>query len=408
MPRLVHALPKLRLHRASGQAVVSIAGREIYLGPHGSPASVEEYNRVVGEWVAEGRPAHLPTVSDITVVELAAAYVNYAKIYYRKDGRPTGTAESIQRSLQELCKLYGRTTAISFGPRALKAMQQRFIGMGHSRRYVNDNVDRIRRCFRWAVSEELIPPHVYDALRSVPGLRKGRSGAREAPPITPVDDEVVDATLDHLSAVVADMVRFQRITGARPAEVCILRPVDLDRSKSVWTYRPAVHKTEHLDRERIICIGPRAQAILEPYLGRSANSYCFSPCDAEEQRRAIQHAQRRVPLKYGNRPGTNRKKRPRRKPGASYTTDSYRRAIHRAVDAANKQRQTNAEAQGLEYEPIPQWSPNQLRHAAATELRRRFGIEASRVVLGHSEVETTQIYAERDLELAKKIAKELG
>ena len=46
------------------------------------------------------------------------------------------------------------------------------------------------------------------------------------------------------------------------------------------------------------------------------------------------------------------------------------------------------------------WHPNQLRHAVGTELRKRFGLEAAQVVLGHATADVTQIYAERDMGLA--------
>ena len=103
-------------------------------------------------------------------------------------------------------------------------------------------------------------------------------------------------------------------------------------------------------------------------------------------------AERRTPLSCGNRPGTNRKRSPKRKPGAKYSTDSYRRAIHRACDAAKVER----------------WSPNQLRHTAGTEIRAKFGLEAAQVVLGHAAADVTQIYAERDLALATQVAREVG
>lgn len=62
MPRLVHATPKYRLHRASGQAVVSIEGRDFYLGPWKSTASLVEYDRLVAEWLANNR--QLPVADD--------------------------------------------------------------------------------------------------------------------------------------------------------------------------------------------------------------------------------------------------------------------------------------------------------------------------------------------------------
>ena len=54
------------------------------------------------------------------------------------------------------------------------------------------------------------------------------------------------------------------------------------------------------------------------------------------------------------------------------------------------------------------WHPNQLRHLHATEIRKRFGLEAAQVAMGHSRAEVTQIYAERNLALAEKKASEVG
>ena len=49
---------------------------------------------------------------------------------------------------------------------------------------------------------------------------------------------------------------------------------------------------------------------------------------------------------------------------------------------------------------VPHWHPHQLRHTAATRLRKEFGIELTRVILGHTSAEVTTIYAERDIGLA--------
>lgn len=57
MARIAGALtPKYRKHKASGQALVTIAGRDHYLGPWKSKASRAEYDRLIGEWLAAGRP----------------------------------------------------------------------------------------------------------------------------------------------------------------------------------------------------------------------------------------------------------------------------------------------------------------------------------------------------------------
>ena len=57
---------------------------------------------------------------------------------------------------------------------------------------------------------------------------------------------------------------------------------------------------------------------------------------------------------------------------------------------------------------VPHWSPLQLRHTAATAIRAKYGVEAAKVILGHTKVETTQIYAERDLGKAREIMAEIG
>jgi integrase len=151
---------------------------------------------------------------------------------------------------------------------------------GWSRGHINKAIGRIRRCFKWAVENELVRPDIYHGLMAVSGLRKGRSEAKETDPVLPVDDETVQATLPHLTSVVADMVRFQRITCCRPQDVCNLRPCDVDMSGEVWLYRSATHKTEHHGRERIIPIGPKGKEILRGYLSREKDSNCFSPMDS--------------------------------------------------------------------------------------------------------------------------------
>lgn len=392
MPRRTNSLPKYRKHKASGQAVVTIHGQDHYLGPHGTKASKREYDRLVGEWVASGRPDAPQAANDITIMEVCAAYLRFAKGYYRKDGRPTGAIYSVKAALKPVKELYGHTAAVEFGPLALKAIRARMIEADNSRTYINDAADRIRAMFKWAASEELIPAAVYHALLTVAGLRKGRTVARETAPVLPVDDSVVNTTLDHLTPVVADMVRLQRLTGCRPDEVCSLRPCDVDTSGPVWTYTPESHKTQHHGRQRIICIGPKGQDILRPYLLREKTSYCFSPADSERKRRAEQHASRKTPLSCGNTPGTNRKAKPKRTAGERYTSESYRRAIHRACDKAK----------------LDRWSPNRLRHSAATEIRKRFGLEAAQVTLGHAAADVTQVYAERDLQKAADVMKAIG
>ena len=220
MPRLSDSLPKYRKHRATGQAVVTLSGRDFYLGPHGTKSSRREYDRLIGEWLACGRqPLHAST-ADLSVAELCVRYLKYARSRYVKNGRPTGEWCAIRSALRSVRTFYSRQPAAEFGPLALKAVRNKMIEANLAISTINQHIGRIRRMFRWGVAEQLVRPDIYHALVALAGLRRGRGEARETKPVMPVDDATVEATLPHLPDIVADMVRFQRSTGCRPAEVC--------------------------------------------------------------------------------------------------------------------------------------------------------------------------------------------
>jgi hypothetical protein len=133
-----------------------------------------------------------------------------------------------------------------------------------------------------------------------------------------------------------------------------------------------------------------------------------------------------TPLKYGNTRGTNVKDDPEWSAGDRYTTCSYRRAIARACDhafpppepLAKQEGETDAhwqkrltkeqKAELLAWQKAHRWHPHQLRHNAATELRREFGIEAARIILGHQSAAITEVYAEKDEEQAIEAIKRVG
>jgi integrase len=326
VPKLVNSVPKYRKHRASGQAIVTLSGVDHYLGPHGTKASKEFYDRLIAEWLQNGRQSQLGVDDGITLVELCAKYLQFAKGYYQKNGECTKVTPAIKAALKYVLAGRAEEPAASFGPLALKTIQSQIVAAGKSRRYANDHLGRIKRMFKWGVSEQLIPPEVYQSLATVSQLRRGKTIARETQPVMPIDEAVVTQTLPHLPPIVADMVQLELLTGMRPAELCILRPADIDRSGEVWVYRPAAHKTEHHGRDRVVPLGPQAQAILNNYLDRPAETYCFCPAESEVLRRNKQHAARKTPLSCGNRPGTNRRSAPKRNAGDRYKVASYPRS----------------------------------------------------------------------------------
>lgn len=389
MPRLSNATPRYRRHRASGQAIVTLNGRDFYLGPHGTKASKTEYDRLIGEWLAAGRCLGQSHGNDITVAELCLAYKRFAKGYYvNRDGSPTGSMDRICAAIKVLRKNYGPTLARDFGPLAFQAVQLQLANSGKARSYCNYLTGAIKRIFKWGVSQELIPVSIYQALATVPGLKLGRSPARETEPIGPVAEDVVEKTLPYLPAQIVAMVKFQQLTGCRPGEVCILRPCDIDRTKEVWEYTPQSHKTAYRGQARVIKIGPKAQALLLPWLLRDATSYCFSPAERVEHQR---RTRRRSGVK-STRP-SRRKRHPKHPPGEFYPPRAYYGAIRDACDKAG----------------IERWAPNQLRHAAATKIRAEFGgLEAVQAVLGHKNIQVSEVYAEKNSNLAIEIMRKIG
>src|ERR1019366_1179540 len=189
-------IPKLSHHRASGQAVVRLGGKDFYVGPWNTQVARNEYDRLVGEWLAGGRQAPTAATSSKTVTEIMAAFWEHAGNYYRyPDGTPTKEISSFRDALRPLRRLYGHTPAEDFGPLALKTVRQAMIDTGLCRTTINHRVGRIKRMFKWAVENELIQTSVFHGLQAVGGLKAGRSGARESEPVRPVPEAFVKAVL---------------------------------------------------------------------------------------------------------------------------------------------------------------------------------------------------------------------
>jgi integrase len=443
MPRLNGRIPAYRHHRASGQAIVTLNGRDHYLGPHGTQVSRDEYDRLVTEWLINGRrPAATVAASSdssLTVEHVIDGFWSFAQIHYRTpEGTPTSELDNMRQALRPLRRLYGRTVAVAFGPRALKALREHMIGLGWCRTNINKHVSRIKSVFRWAVENEMVPPAVHQGLIAVRGLQCGRTTAPEPQPVRPVPEQLVRAVEPFVSRQVWALIQLQLHTGARAGELIKLRPVDLVTGGPTWSAQLQRHKTAHHGRGRRIYFGPQAQKVLAAFIeNRPVDQFLFRPIDAEAERRAVVHGRRRTPLSCGNRPGSHCAARPARPPRDHYTVDTYRRAIERGCDLAfpppeHLARQGIARAdgkRGLCWETDKQWRtrlgeerwgelrrwqaghrwhPHQLRHNAATHLRREFGIEVARIILGHRSAVTTEIYAELDEEKAEAAIQKAG
>jgi integrase len=400
MPRLTKSNPKYRRHKASDRAFVELDGKRIYLGAYNSPESRVKYNRLVGEYLLADRsapPSLKDEASSLLITELCIGYIRWARIYYQKGGRPTAEYHLVKTVLKRFRAECGHFNAADFGPLKFKDFRQKLIDAGLTRVTVNHYMRHVLALFRSAAENEKLPGKVWQDLKAVPPLRKNRSEAKEKPAIPPASEEAIEKLLPFLPKMLADMVQIQLHTVARPGELVQMRPMDIIKTGDDWIYRPATHKTEHHGFERIIAIGPQAQALLAPYLDRAPESYCFSPKELMEQRRRARVCGNAGASEYNNRQRPNRKGA-KRAPGDRFTRDSYYNAIRRAC------RKPECVQAGIE-----PFNPNQLRKRGATKVRKETDLESAQVILGHKSKTTTErFYAEAPVLKALEVMRRLG
>jgi integrase len=378
-------IPSYRLHKSSNQAICLILGRTYYLGEFETKESYDKFNRLIAEYLTN--PSFGVEKSRQSVAESVVAFLKHAESYY-------GESElfNFRRALTPLIELYADLNVSEFGIEQFKAVRDYWVKRDAARVYANRQSGRVIAFVKWLVAEGVLSPIVHQGLKCVAPLKAGRCSCRESDGVKPVDDKTVEKTLPFLSPVVADMVRLQAVIGCRPGELCQLKPGMVDTTHAVWVIALDHHKTAWRGHTRKIYVGPKGQAILTKYLDRPKDAFCFSPTESVEQRLQTRASKRTTSMSCGNRRGSNRKQDPKRKPGASFSTGSYGRAIAYACKKAE----------------LPLWSPNQLRHAVATRLRDTEGIESASLMLGHRHLSTSEIYAEKSERKALEIAHKHG
>ena len=301
-----------------------------------------------------------------TVDELCDAFVRYAATYYKRGGESSSCACAV-RMFREM---FGSRPLGELVHTDMLAVRDALVRSGLARVTVNRYIGIItNRMMPWALDEGLVRAQVKAELSQVRPLKRNRSEARETAPIRPVGAEAIKAAQACMMPNTADMVEVHRLTGMRPAELCSMRWQDIDTSATPWIYRPRDHKNDwrgELGQPRVVLIGPRARAILERH---RETEYPFSPVAATFER-MVELRKRRTSPFYPCRDESYSRADPHatRKPRDHWDTCSYSRTIHAACLRAK----------------IDPWSANRLRHVFATDVRRRFGLEATRAVLGHS------------------------
>jgi integrase len=407
-----------------------VNGRDVWLGKYGSPESRELYNQLVARWLVGGPDAIDPDrrAPTVYVVDVTQSFRVWSEGYHLdREARASKAHFNVKGVCRRLRELYGTLPADEFQPGHLMIIRDSWVRDGLTVTTVNEKVRIAVRAFKHAVAHGLVPETIWRALTAVEPLKAGKCAARRPKKVKPVPEAVLRTTLEHMAPILESMVRVHLLTGMRSSELCSMTPGAIDASGRVWLYRPEHHKTEEHGHDRIVAIGPKAQAIIAPFLlDRAPGKPIFSPAEAEAIRRAEQHAARTTPLTYGNRPGTNRRTAPKRQPGYAYDSSSYRRAVWRACDQAFPPpehlarregeterawlaRLTDEQRSELEaWRKAHRWHPHQLRHNAATRIRREHGLEAAQALLGHASMDVTELYAERNLALASAVAMKAG
>jgi integrase len=427
---MIGALPQMRLHKPSGQGRVRIGGRDFFVGRFGTPEAGSRYMALLTQHgfllpaAAAGRgpgaarsaaapqiePARLPAAGEplpagLTVAEVARMYLGEIEATAAGGSRSCRYAKALAavRAVRPLATM----AAEEFGPRALLDVRRQLVATPAAnrrpgsdgrvptlcRRYVNEVVGHVRRMFDWAGRQELVPADRVLALKLVKGLRKGDDAtARETRRRKPVRPSVVRATLPYMSAEVADLIWFVRLTGCRPSEAARMKPCRIfDRDKPVWRYVPRKHKTAHKGKSRHVPIGPQAQEIVEAHTaGRGDRDYVFTPQRSVPARRTRDGVLEMVPRK------------PAAHARAAFTKDGIVQAVRRAIARANRVRAEHGEP------PLPHWTPYQLRYTRLREIRRAGGREAAQATAGHSRETMTDHYAPADWNKAARAALRTG
>jgi len=195
---------------------------------------------------------------------------------------------------------------------------------------------------------------------------------------------------------------IQRLTGMRPSEVYEMKVGEIvkDATPGLWHYVRKDHKTERHIGKKIIPLSKIEQELIQPYLeGKTAEQPVFSPKTSEAERSTARRANRKTKISPSQ---AEREKGKMAKPSTHYcdffSQYTYRQAIKYAVAKANRQLKDGEE-------PIPNWYPYQLRHAASTEMEKTEGLDKAQALLGHKSTAVTRRYSHGQLVIAEGMAR---
>jgi integrase len=340
-------MPGHRKHRqypkkphASGQARIRLNGKDVYLGPWGSPESRRRFHEIMAD-VTTGKA---PTLKPKRAADPDARPVTWlvAGFLQGQVGRVTDSRLSgLKSAVRPLLSLYGDLPVRAFTPAHLVQVRRLMVQDGGKRRSVNQRVNDIRGVFSFGVMHGVYAAEMHARLKKVPPLRPGEDAVAESIARRSVPDAAVEAVRPHVAPQVWALITLQRFSAARPGELFSLTAADLDMSGEAWTVEVIDHKNAHRGHSRTLYFGPECQQVIRPFLAdRPVNAPLFSPTEAADHQRAAKSAMRKTPAGQGNRPGYNSRTRagedaPLTRPARDcYDKDSYGRAVQRACERA--------------------------------------------------------------------------
>ncbi len=395
-----HTISEVRYHTTRGYFFAYSQGRQIYLGKDAKLAELRR-QELIAESIARQREAlnRPPIDSNTQNILLLDEAIGAFLAHFTKGNYDRSDTALCQRSMGLLSNFCGSKIIHNFKTQDYLDFRAHLMsitdhrGKKFSRNYLNKLTKMVKRLFKYCAQNDHCTVEQYNKLALIQNLEYGKGGielnARQGVP-----DSTVEACLPFMQPMIADMVRLQMLSGMRPCELSILTHAQISRpghiviiprtnrpltpvthdQTTVWFYLPVVHKNTARSKPKVICFGPRCQTILAPYLANPTSEYIFDGRLLKSRR----STQRRLP----------------------YTSvELYRDEIHRAVQRHNKAHPDS---------PLEDWTPYQLRHAAAQAYSEAYGRDTAAAVLGHDGLDTISVYVTQELIKASKAAAELG
>jgi len=287
--------------------------------------------------------------ASMTLRELVDAFMDHARVYYRRrhGGEPTREHLNCSTTLERFVRYAGEgRLGANMTRHQVRAWLDQLVAEDLSRGYVNACLSRLRRFVRWCVDLDYLPIAVQVELSTLRPLPAHRSRARETPPRRPAVLDHVRLAMPLLPPHARDVCHLLMLTAMRLSEVLEAVSGDIHVDDHGARFTPRQHKTAHHNKARVIPLSGQALSIVQRY---------WHPLCPDD------------PLFSA----------PRSRSRRFYSDDALRKAIARACTKAG----------------VPAFTPHQIRHAVARFVRQSHGLDAACALLGHSSTAMTEHYA---------------